>query len=83
MSKLKPLYLILGLLGILGHAGAWFAGTEYGKRKGVDMYHQQCYNIGGIIIDEEHGTVVKCAPLTSIPREEIERYKVLDKMLKM
>jgi len=55
--------------------GAWFGGLEYGKRKGVDMYHQQCYTIGGIIMDESNGTVVKCAPLGSVPKEEIERYK--------
>lgn len=63
--------------------GAWFGGVSYGAHKGVDMYHQQCYTIGGIIIDESNGTVVKCGPLGNIPKQELPKYKVLDKLLKV
>jgi hypothetical protein len=73
------LLTVLGLtiLGITFHT-AWTMGVQ----KGVDMYHQQCYT-GGLIVDEKDGTVVKCGPLGVVPKEELNKYKVLDKMLKV
>jgi len=47
---------------------------KVGTGNGVDMYHQQCYNVGGYIIDEL-GQVVQCAPLTQIPEVERPNFK--------
>lgn len=44
----------------------------YGKgfMAGMDAYHKQCHSIGGYIINQENGTVVQCAPLSTVPKEE-------------
>jgi hypothetical protein len=42
-----------------------------GVTAGLRGYHSQCYTIGGIIINEEDGTVVQCAPLSVVPKEEL------------
>ena len=46
-----------------------------GVDAGVDNYHKQCYTAGGLIIDEENGTVVRCAPLVVLPKEERPMFK--------
>ena len=56
---------------------AW-AGTAWqsytmGLYEGIDKYHGQCFNIGGIIIDND-GRAVGCKPLGQISREEMQRY---------
>ena len=46
-----------------------------GVTAGLRSYHSQCYTVGGIIINEEDGTVVKCAPLVVLPQEERPMFK--------
>lgn len=46
-----------------------------GHDVGVDAYHKHCYEVGGMVVDEESGTVVQCKPLTVIPQEERPMFK--------
>ena len=64
------------LLCVTANVFALFAGMHIGTKKGLDSYHEMCYNSGpGIVIDEDTRTVVVCGPLTNIPEEEYNRYK--------
>ena len=58
-----------------------FAGYLYGNwmhdngvREGLKGFHQMCYNNsdGMMSLDKETGHVIMCAPLTTIPKEEIK-----------
>ena len=62
--------VFLGAVIICSHLGAYYQG----KKDGVQAYHDQCFSIGGFIIDEV-GHVVKCAPLGSVPKEELKNFK--------
>jgi len=66
---------ILIILGFLMFNGSVYLGYKFGEKEGVKAYHNQCV-IGGIIINEDQGTVVQCALLTTIPKSELDKYKV-------
>ena len=68
-------YKLLIIVGFLMFEGAMYLSYKFGKLEGIKAYHNQCV-IGGIIINEEQGTVVQCAPLTTIPKKELDKYKV-------
>jgi hypothetical protein len=48
---------------------------DVGLEHCMQGYHKQCYEIGGLIINETDGTVVKCAPLLVLPHEERPMFK--------
>ncbi len=48
----------------------WDKATE----EALDMYHQQCFQIGGYVINNQ-GEVVMCQALTTIPKQELEKYE--------
>ena len=47
---------------------------DKGLKEGIEAYHQQCH-VGGYIIDNKGNTVV-CAPLSKLPKEEQNAYKL-------
>lgn len=63
------------------HIGAAYLGQTLGIEKGIDMYHSQCYTIGGIVLDRATGTAVVCQPLTQLPEPELKNF--LDKGTKV
>jgi hypothetical protein len=65
---------LLIILGFLLFNGSVYLGYKFGKLEGIKAYHNQCV-IGGIIINEDQGTVIKCGPLTTIPKTELDKYK--------
>lgn len=53
---------------------ACYGAYKHGVNVGIHSYHNQCYNIGGFIVDEV-GHVVACAPQGTIPKEELNNFK--------
>lgn len=52
--------------------GAYFLGKKQGIQEGIDMYHQMCYDIGGITVDSE-GRAVLCAKIGQLSKKELDR----------
>lgn len=50
---------------------------EAGTINGINLYHQQCYNIGGYIWNKE-GQIVVCKGLSTIPEQEMENQRKKD-----
>ena len=50
----------------------YYYGYVTGVSKGIDKYHQMCYNIGGWVIDSA-GHVVRCDPSGQLPKDEIKK----------
>ena len=48
--------------------------SALGYYLGMKAYHDQCYNIGGYIIDNV-GNVVACMGQGTIPKEELKNFK--------
>lgn len=48
------------------------SGKEAGIKEGIDMYHQMCYTVGGITVDE-HGNMVVCAKIGAMPKKELDK----------
>jgi hypothetical protein len=48
---------------------------DKGLEDGLQSYHKQCYEVGGMIFNETDGTVVRCAPLVVLPQEERPMFK--------
>lgn len=73
MNKYIAYVAIAGVLlaGALGYGSVKL--KDHYIKQGLDMYHNQCYNTGGIIINEQ-GTVVQCRPLTQIPKKELDNF---------
>lgn len=59
-------YLFIG-------GGMYVYGHKHGVQEGLDKYHEACYT-GGVMVDEATGTVVQCAPLGRVPREELPNF---------
>lgn len=59
-----------GLLVVILLCAAHWYGQRTGFVKGVDFLFNQCYNIGGVVVDER-GAAVVCAPLGPIPKDEL------------
>ena len=72
MNKYVVYAVITGVLlaGALGYGSVKL--KDHYIKQGLDMYHNQCYNVGGYVINED-GTVVMCKPLTQIPKQELDR----------
>lgn len=58
------------LVGALGYGSVKL--KDHYIKQGLDMYHNQCYNVGGYVINDT-GTVVMCKPLTQIPKQELDK----------
>jgi len=52
----------------------YYLGNKDGITEGIKAYHDQCYNIGGYIIDNV-GNVVACMGQGTIPKEELKNFK--------
>lgn len=48
-----------------------------GILNGINLYHQQCYQVGGYIWNKE-GQVVVCKGLSTIPEQEMENQRKKD-----
>lgn len=79
---------VVTALVLLAYVAFGVGGYYYGKNKGVteglDIFHEACYT-GGIIINENTGKAVQCAPLGLVPSEEIPNFfpKGVDKGTKV
>lgn len=54
--------------------GVSFAvGQRSGFVQGIDFLFNQCYNVGGVVLDERHGKAyaMLCGPLGEFPKEEL------------
>lgn len=60
-------------VGYITTTKAYKAGTI----NGINLYHQQCYNIGGYIWNKE-GQIVVCKGLSTIPEQEMENQRKKD-----
>lgn len=58
---------------LVGVGCGFFYGKQQGVKEGLDIYHETCYNIGGLTMDEA-GRVVTCKGLGQIPEEERKKY---------
>ena len=74
----------LVLLAAVLCADGYYYGKNKGVTEGLDIFHEACYT-GGIIINENTGKAVQCAPLGLVPREEIPNFfpKGVDKGTKV
>ena len=70
LRRFFPLFVAFLLLGLL----SWGAVTTYdaGMKKGLDNFHNLCYNVGGYVINEQRQVIV-CKPLSTIPKEEYDK----------
>lgn len=66
--------LALAFISVLVVCLACFGAHKAGLKQGLQNYHDQCYNIGGFVVDEV-GHVVACAPQGTIPKEELKNFK--------
>lgn len=53
---------------------AYYWGYKNGVLDGIKAYHNQCFEVGGYIIDEQ-GQVVTCKGQGHIPKEELKNFK--------
>ena len=53
---------------------AYYWGLENGVLDGMKAYHNQCFEVGGYIIDEQ-GQVVTCKGQGRSPKEELKNFK--------
>jgi hypothetical protein len=74
--SLKKTALVATLAAVVLGAcyGAYKQGTDEGITKGIEAYHEQCYAVGGYIIDNL-GKVVACRGQGTVPKEELKKYK--------
>lgn len=72
-KRLVGAFSALAVALLIGGVGQYY-GEQQGIVKGIDMYHEQCYN-GGIVIDQNTGKAVVCGPLTQLPKEERDLFK--------
>jgi hypothetical protein len=77
--KKIALWAVLALLwvGSVGGGGYW--SYNKGMFDGMNAYHYACYNVGGLVVDENTGTVVQCMPLRLSPEEKKNFTVPLDK----
>lgn len=54
--------------------GARYQGHQEGLLEGIKAYHQQCFNVGGYVIDDT-GHVVMCQGQGVVPKEELKNFK--------
>ena len=59
---------------VVSHIGLYQYATKKGFEQGIRAYHQQCFDVGGIAMDE-HGQAVVCGPLSKVPKEEEQSWK--------
>lgn len=67
IKRLLGAFLALVALSLTGK-GLWVYGNEAGYARGLTDYHNMCYHGGMVVIEEK---VVICAPLTSLPKNEV------------
>jgi hypothetical protein len=54
--------IIFVIVALIAWGGTVQQAYDMGQNKGISLYHGQCYNIGGIIIDEQ-GRAIGCKPI--------------------
>jgi hypothetical protein len=69
----KALASLAVILAIAAPTGAYLVGEYKGRVEGLNLYHEACYQ-GAIMFNNEDGTAVQCAPLTQVPKEELNKY---------
>ena len=77
-KKLKVLLVVFNIVTLLG---VYYLGLRHGFVQGVDFLYNQCYNIGGVVLDER-GYAMECGPVGPVPKEELEQAG-LDKKTEM
>lgn len=83
MISWKNVVLWIALASAGFGSGMW-VGRNQGLGVGIRSYHNQCFEIGGFIVDNENGTVVQCSPIGRVPKEELNNFKPpLDKSVKV
>ena len=68
-------YLITVVIVSFSLIVTWMWGRDVGQKEGLDMYHNQCFDVGGYVINNT-GKVVKCGPIVVIPKEERNLYNI-------
>ena len=78
-SRKAVIWAFTALLALFLGLGYWTNQKSYeaGTLNGINLYHQQCFNVGGYIWNKE-GQVVVCKGLTTIPNEELEKQRSED-----
>jgi hypothetical protein len=75
-SRKAVIWAFTGLVALFIGVGYWSNKQSYeaGTLNGINLYHQQCFNVGGYIWNKE-GQVVVCKGITTIPHEEMENQR--------
>ena len=78
-SKKLVLWAFTALLALFLGLGYYAVDQSYkaGTLNGINLYHQQCFQVGGYIWNEA-GQVVVCKGLTTIPEKELEGQRKKD-----
>ena len=64
---------VMSVLLVLGGVWAWRGSVQAAYHQGFKDYHGMCFQIGGMVLDKEDGTVVQCSPLGRIPEQEMRQ----------
>ena len=59
---------------VASDVGIYYWGHNKGALEGIKAYHQQCYEIGGFVVDDQ-GKVVACQGQGTIPQENLKHFK--------
>ena len=54
-------------------SGFFLAGRSLGFSSGLDKYHDMCYTVGGVTIDDK-GRAVECRPIGQLSEEEVKKF---------
>jgi len=79
MVKKIALWAVLGLLWVGSVVGGGWYAYDNGVFNGMNAYHQACYHVGGLVVDEATQSVVQCMPLVLSPEEKKNFTQPLDK----
>lgn len=83
MLKTLPVKWLLSLLAaslVTSSIVGWLLHKK-GIEDGINLYHQHCYQVGGIAINAE-GQAVACKGLTQVPQEELKGKPVASSLFK-
>lgn len=69
-KRLLGAFLALVALSSVGLVSYW-QGEKQGINKGIDMYHQMCFYVGGLVVDSD-GKLVLCAPAGVMSKKELD-----------
>ena len=75
MNMTKTKKALIGAFFFLSFFGSIYYTYTKGVQHGLTAYHQMCYQVGGILIHPDDGTVVVCGGQGQLPKEELNQYK--------